>query len=59
MKYLILIGDKLKSEVFDKDINVEKCIKVEEAFQIIRNNREIYRFKLIYVVIYRFIRKIS
>jgi len=52
MKYLILIGDKLKSEVFDEDINVEKFSKVEEAFQIIRKDREIYRFKLIYVVIY-------
>ena len=52
MKYLILIGDKLKSEVFDNDENVKKFSKVEEAFQIIRKNRKIYRFELVYVVIY-------
>ena len=54
MKHLILIGDKLKSEVFDKGINVEKqkCSTVKKAFQFIRNNRKIYRFELIYVVIY-------
>ena len=52
MKYLILIGDKLKKEVFGKEINVEKCSTVEEAFQIIKNKRITYRFELIYVVIY-------
>ena len=52
MSYLFLIGDKLASNIFT-NFNKIRCKTVREAFdKITKDSNKIYRFKLIYAVIY-------